>query len=94
MAGCCAEINPPLSPLIPLKAFLEIDYTQSLPPLWITAARFQFSFFFLRRRYGHLFHYTARVQSLQREHQSPAPPPENNALQIAEQGIGYVRSPR
>lgn len=32
------------SPLIPLKAFLEIDYTESLPPLWITVAQFQSHF--------------------------------------------------
>lgn len=34
----------PFSPLIPLKAFLEIDYTESLPPLWITVAQFQSHF--------------------------------------------------
>lgn len=45
MAVRCAEINP-FSPLIPLKAFLEIDYAESLPPLWITVAQFQSHFFF------------------------------------------------
>lgn len=34
----------PFSPLIALKAFLEIDYTESLPPLWITVAQFQSHF--------------------------------------------------
>ena len=40
VAVYCAEINPLFSPLIPLKAFLEIDYTESLPPLQITVAQF------------------------------------------------------
>lgn len=52
----------PFSPLIPLKAFLEIDYTESFPPLWITVALFQ-SHFFTVQRYGHLFYYTARCKA-------------------------------
>lgn len=52
------------SPLIPLKAFLEIDYTESLPLLWITVQLYSSNlFFFSIQRYGHLFYYATRCKS-------------------------------
>ena len=69
-SGGYTEINPVFSPLIPLKAFLEIDYTESLPLRWIPVApSFQSNFiyiyipfYFLQSRDSRLFHYTARCQ--------------------------------
>lgn len=55
----------PFSPLIPLKAFLEIDYTESLPALWITVAQFQ-SHFLQSKDMGILFYYAARCKACSR----------------------------
>lgn len=60
----------PFSPLIPLKAFLEIDYTESLAPIWITVAQFQSHFSRLKIRAFILLAREVR-RRLQSEHQRP-----------------------
>lgn len=59
----------PFSPLIPLKAFLEIDYTESLAPIWITVAQFQSHFSRLKIRAFILLRH--EVRRLQSQHQRP-----------------------
>lgn len=80
----------PFSPLIPLKAFLEIDCTESRPPLWITVAQFQ-SHFFTVQRYGHLFYYTTRCKAWRLQRRRPHSS-KNNRDSITSLGVLAIAS--